>query len=182
MERRQRVRRTAFICLHTIANVACLRAGRDTKAIRQCHHFYSRAHSNFADIAILSWCKVFADKKGMHYCLNVVSDPSRFMRELLNQLQITQADFDAHIRIVKNLRDKFIAHLDSDITAPLPKLDLALNSVGFLLEYLFRHENHEKHLEGIARFPDPIYRLAYDDARLAYKGEPDVRRSGGRAD
>ena len=50
----------------------------------------------------------------------------------------------------------------------------------FLLDYLFRHENKDKILEGVARFPDPAYRLAYEDAHVAYTGKPKVFYTGGR--
>jgi hypothetical protein len=136
--------------------------GRDT-------HFWDRAHNNFVEIAVLEWCKVFGDKKGKHYSFKVVTDRTKFAKELLARLQMTQADFDIYADIMKNLRDKFIAHLDDDITAPLPKLDVALDSVKFLLVYLFANENKSNYLEGVPRFPDPVYRLAFDNAKYHYE-------------
>lgn len=98
---------------------------------------------------MLEWCKVFADKKGKHYSFKVVSDRIKFTNELLAHLQLSQEDFDAYALVMKNLRDKFIAHLDDDVTAPLPKLDTALESAKFLLRYLFSNENRDNYLEGV---------------------------------
>ena len=180
MDRRQRVRRTAFLCIHTLTNVACYRAGINGRKLIRMDHFWMMADSNFAEMAILMWCKIFADKKAKHYSFKIVSDPAKFTRELLAHFQMTEADFEVFGKLMRNLRDKFIAHLDDATAAPLPKLDPAVESAKFLLLYLFRNENGSNYLEGVPRFPDPVYGLAYDAARVIYTGEPTVTYTGGR--
>lgn len=138
------------------------------------------ANSNFVEMAILQWCKVFGDKKAKHYAWKVASKPEKLTKELLDHLKLKKFEFDDYVKIMRNLRDKFIAHLDDDTAAPLPKLDVAIDSAKFLIRYLFQNENKENYLEGVPRFPDPIYRTTYHAAKLEYTGEPEVHYTGGR--
>lgn len=133
MTPRQRIRRTAFICIHTLTNAACYRAGTDSLPVMGKHHFWLRAHNNFAEMAVLQWCKVFADKNAKHYCLRVITKPEGFTTELLAHLKLNPEEFNAYVLLMRNLRDKFIAHLDDDLTAAMPKLDPAIASASFLL-------------------------------------------------
>jgi hypothetical protein len=63
-----RVRRTAILCEHCLRNIAFYRAGwyRQSK-IRVSRQFWIGANGNFMDIAVLEWCKLFADAKGQHH-------------------------------------------------------------------------------------------------------------------
>jgi hypothetical protein len=151
-----------------------------TRSIAKSEHFYARAHNNFLDALVILWCKIFADKKAKHYSAGVVSDGERFKNELLAHLNMSDTEFAEYEKLMRGVRDKFIAHLDDLTAVPVPKFDPALDSVKFLLDYLFRHENKGKILEGVPRFPDPVYRLAYEDAHFAYTGKPKVIYTGGR--
>ena len=175
-----RVRRTAFICIHCIANLACFCAGCDTGSIARKEYFYGRAHNNCLDAVVILWCKIFADKKAKHYSVNVVTDGERFKNELLANLKMSEIEFFEYEKLMRGVRDKFIAHLDDLAAVPVPKFEPALESVKLLLDYLFRHENKDNILEGVPRFPDPVYRLAYEDAHFAYTGKPKVIYTGGR--
>jgi hypothetical protein len=129
---------------------------------------------------VILWCKIFADRKAKHYSASVVSDGERFKNELLAHLNMSDTEFAEYEKLMRGVRDKFIAHLDDLTAVPVPKFEAALDSVKFLLDYLFRHENKGNILEGVPRFPDPVYRLAYEDAHFAYTGKPKVIYTGGR--
>ena len=132
-------------------------------------NFWRRANSNFLDIAVLEWCKVFGKEKEKHYALKVITNPDHFSAELLAKLAISQAEFDIYRNAMLALRDRFIAHLDDDKVMGIPKLDIAVESVSFLLTYLHAHESGTGYLDAVPRFPSRLYRLAHDEARGQYE-------------
>ena len=77
------IRRSAFLCIHALSNVACFRAGCDVEGFHLHRHFFGRAHNNLLDAAIMKWCMLFADDRAKHRVFNLVSDMARFKQELL---------------------------------------------------------------------------------------------------
>lgn len=89
---RKRLRWTAILCGHAIANMASYRGGLKGKNVTRSENFWKRANGNFMDIAVLEWCKFFADRRGFHCWRKVVSDSDGFETELLKHLGMTAAD------------------------------------------------------------------------------------------
>lgn len=143
MIRKKLLRRAGILCWHFLRNLAFYKAGfRNGKLVAN-DQFFVSANGNFLDICILEWCKLFGDKNEKHYWRKVVADPDRFMSCLLQSLSLTQADFDAYIKTVRDYRDKFVAHLDKENTMRPPKLRIARKSASFLYGYLLDHEQVE---------------------------------------
>ena len=179
-KRRQRIRRAAFLCIHTLSNVACFRAGCDVEEFHLHRHFYGRAHNNFLDTSVMKWCMLFADENSKHHAFKVVSDKDRYTRELLAQLKMTWEELEAYGKMLRTVRDKFIAHLDDVQRAPMPMLDAVVESAAFTLLYLHRHEGKNADLVDVPPPGQVYYDRAYEDARYAYTGKPKVIRTGGR--
>jgi hypothetical protein len=95
---------------------------------------------------VLDWCKLFGDGKakpggwGKHYWGNVVSDPARFERELLQRLNISNTDFEDYRVEMRTYRDRFVAHLDNDHLAHISGLDLAQRALEFYYDYIVTNE------------------------------------------
>ena len=87
------------------------------------------------DIAVLEWCKLFVDRRGVHCYRNVLINPDGFEAELLADLEMSAADFETYCTGVRTYRDKFVAHLDDDPKAKYPQLDVAIKSTKFLYNY-----------------------------------------------
>jgi hypothetical protein len=73
MSRKDRLRRVALLCAHFTRNLAYYRAAQDRIA-RTSPEFWRTVYSNFLDIAVLEWCKLFddsltslADKAGFQF-------------------------------------------------------------------------------------------------------------------
>jgi len=74
-------------------NLAYYRAGigKIGAPLRESHSFWRQANSNFIDICVLEWCKLFADRKGEHCWSLIATDPTAFELALLAHLGMTAA-------------------------------------------------------------------------------------------
>jgi hypothetical protein len=136
----KRLHRVLILCIHCARNVIFYRQGWTGKKPLFSGQFLITANSNFLDIAVLEWCKVFADSKGKHHWTTVVPDRSAFERALLADLSLAPDELEAFIKDVRQYRDRFLAHLDDDQKMSIPNLDNIIASVGFLYQHLMSHE------------------------------------------
>lgn len=143
MNRTERLRRVALLMASFLRNLAYLRAFEDAHARVPrdwTRDFWITQGGNCTDIAILEWCKLFADGADKHHWSRVVADPQAFRRLLLIQLDLDEAGYAAYVTSVRRYRDKFVAHLDSDNVMEIPMLDIAERSVFFYHQHLIAQE------------------------------------------
>jgi hypothetical protein len=136
----KRLRRALILCVHCARNTSFYRQGWKRKKPVFRGQFLITANSNFLDVAVLEWCKLFGDPKGKHHWAKVVDDRSAFERTLLDDLSLTADQFAAFIKDVRRYRDRFLAHLDDDEKMNIPNLDIIIASVRFLYRYLMSNE------------------------------------------
>ena len=172
----ERVQRTVILCGHCLRNIAYYRAGwRQQVKIRVSRQFWIRANGNFMDMAILDWCKLFADKKGQHHWTKSIADHDGFSAGLRARLGYTEAKFDEYVESVKHLRDKFIAHLDNENVMLLPLMRPARISAAYLHdELLTRPETRQWFRDDEIHLAGKIYPMSYKEAFAEYllAGEP----------
>jgi hypothetical protein len=140
MKPEDRIRRTAKLCCHCIRNIAFYRAWHELGQPFRASQFWINVNSNFLDVAVLEWCKLFADAKGKHHYGKVTEDPNHFRKALFTGLKIEQSDFEKYLETVRAYRDKFVAHLDNLSVMSIPHLDLAKDSTNFLYQSLLVQE------------------------------------------
>jgi hypothetical protein len=136
-ERQQNV---VSLCCSFMCNLAFHRAGMQPEVQRNLltpthpqGAFWREAHTNFFDICVLEWCKLFADRReGKHHWRRVVNDPDRFVEDLCTTLGVPAAQFDDLITKVKGYRDRFVAHRDEERMAHMPMLELPKKAIAFL--------------------------------------------------
>ena len=114
MTSRQRLRRVGTLCCHCLRNLAFYMAGWRDGALKIKGQFWVNANGNFLDIAVLEWCKLFADTSGKHFWRKIISDSDGFWEGLLRELGLSEAQFDDYVTQMRTYRDKFVAHLDSE--------------------------------------------------------------------
>jgi hypothetical protein len=71
-------------------------------------------NSNFLEMCVLEWRKLFADKKGKHFWGKIVSDAPTFEDRLLRHLELEIDAFEKEIKGMLLYRNKFIAHFGLD--------------------------------------------------------------------
>ena len=140
MTRRQLLRRAGILCCHFLRNLAFYKAGWKNGQRVNNDQFFVNVNSNFLDVCVLEWCKLFGDKRGEHYWRKVITDQEAFFVVLLQRLKLTEAEFEAYVKSMRTYRDKFVAHLDTEEVMYPPKLRTARKSVSFLYEYLLANE------------------------------------------
>jgi hypothetical protein len=159
---RDRMRRVVLVCCAFARNAAFYRAGWNEQArpLLAAQHpeasFWRQVNSNFFDVAVLDWCKLFGDPKstpphrlGKHHWRRVLSDPDEFERQLLARLRVDEPSFGALIETMRCYRDKFVAHLDNDLRINIPELDLAYEAVAFYHCHIVQLEAAPGELAGL---------------------------------
>lgn len=141
MERKKFLRMVATLCLYCLRHMAYYRAGWNGGSLILLTQFWVSVNGNFINICILEWCKLFGDLRGKHSWKRAVSDPKSFQDGLLQNLELTEDDFNAYVIEMRTYRDKYVAHLDSFEKINRPKLDIARNSVVYLYNYLLKQED-----------------------------------------
>lgn len=148
MDNEIRLRRCLLLCCHFARNLAYYHARRTVNSPPK-NDFWISADGNFIDIAVLEWCKILGDDKAKQGWRKIVADPARFHAELLVHLGINREDWDAFVNHIKHYRDKFLAHLDSDLIMNIPKLDQALRAAEFYYCWILDREFGEFDRTGI---------------------------------
>ncbi len=141
MTRRKRLRRVLILCCHCLRNLAFYTAGWHRGSLVFRDDFWRTVNGNFLDICVLEWCKLFGDARGKHFWRKVISDGASFYSRLLHELGITEDELNAYIDEVREYRDKFVAHLDSEEIMRPPVLEVAKSCVSYLYDYLLAHED-----------------------------------------
>jgi hypothetical protein len=97
-----------------------------------------------------------------------VTDADSFKKRLLCHIGFDEAALQKDIEIMVLYRDKFIAHLDSELTMNIPCLDLAKKAVWFYYHYVLTHETVEGFLAGLPIDIDTGFGRTEDEARAVY--------------
>lgn len=143
MNRVTRLRRVALLMASFLRNLAYSRAYEDMhpRIPRDwTRDFWITQGGNCTDVAILEWCKLFADSADKHHWSRVVDDPNAFKIWLLTQLALDEAAYSDYVTSVRRYRDKFVAHLDSGNVMEIPALDIAERAVFFYHQHLTTQE------------------------------------------
>lgn len=155
MSRKDRLRRVVLLCCSFARNLAYYRVGQSEygKRLLAPSHplasFWRQTNSNCLDVCVLEWCKLLGDKKGEHYWSRTVSDPTGFESGLLARIGMNSSAFQAEGKAMRQYRDKFVAHLDSDAVMRIPTLKTAQTSVWFYHEVVVG-EAVRQELSGLA--------------------------------
>jgi predicted nuclease of predicted toxin-antitoxin system len=183
MTRRNRLRRVVILCRNFAWNLAYYRAGQMPQnvvlhdASNSEANFWRVAGANFLDVCVLEWCKLLPDPKDQHHWSRVVSDTVGFKNVLLLHLGIDDATFEQEITAMRRYRDKFLAHLDSDLTMHIPVLDKAKQAVWLYHGYVVQHEASAGDLGGLPIVLDPGYATCEAEASAIYRrNRPDEPR------
>lgn len=143
MKRTILLRRIGILCCHCLRNIAFYRAGWRGEKLNTNDQFWITANGNFLDIAVLEWCKLFADSRGEHFWRKAISDPEKFFQGLLTNLGLQKSDFEKYITLMREYRDKFVAHLDKKEVMNIPDLKVSIDSTTYLYDYLLEHEEED---------------------------------------
>lgn len=141
LTRRERLRRAAILCCSCARNLAYYRAGwQDGKPLFDPTRLQRTINSNFIDMAVLEWCKLFHSRE-KHSWRSIVTQPQIFEHSLMQATGLDDAALQEFVARTRAYRDKFVAHLDFDPVAYVPKLDVPKATATFYYSYLLAHED-----------------------------------------
>ena len=155
-------RRVVILCCQFVRNLAYYRVGGKHPTgwkdppLGPTASFWRIVNGNFIDVCVLEWCKLMGDAKGQHCWERVVSDKAKFKAELFKHLNVSESQFEKFRLEMREYRDKFLAHLDSELVMNIPMLDLARKSVEFYHAYVVANEAQSGDLSGL---PDTTNKL-----------------------
>ena len=168
MTHREHLRRAGILCCNCLRNIAFYRAWYKAGQPFSKKQFWINTNGNFLDVAVLEWCKLFADPKGQHHYAKLMPKSTDFMHDLLSSLNMTAAEFDAYVKSMKTYRDKFVAHLDQERTMNIPILGFAKKSTKFLYGHLLAQEAEKDTFHNAPRSASKFYREFLAQGRQAY--------------
>jgi hypothetical protein len=125
------------------------------------------------DIAVLEWCKLFADRRDPHCWRQTVNDSGSFEAGLYNVLgqNVSAEQLAEYTQQVRLYRDKFIAHLDDEPIARIPNLDYAISSVFYYHSHVFSTEAEPGVLDGLPPDLATFYAQHFNEAEMVYRGQ-----------
>ena len=169
MTRRDRLRRAGILCCHCLRNIAFYRSWYKAGKPFSDTQFWVNANGNFLDVAVLEWCKLFADAKGKHHYSKVVADPAAFTQALLAAVGLTSDEFATYVDSMRAYRDKFVAHLDELPTMHIPNLRVAKKSTKLLYEMLLAQEVGTDTFQDAPASASEFYKHFLVQGQAAYK-------------
>jgi hypothetical protein len=173
MSRKERLRRVVMLCCSFGRNMAYYRAAwsKEHKHLLDMANgnFWRQVNGNFLDMCVLEWCKLFADRKAKHHWTKVVTDKDAFKTGLLKCLGIDEEAFSHQIQIMRNYRDRWVAHLDSDRGGMYPTLDLAKKAAWFYHAWIVNQEAQSGDLDGLPEQLDEGYVQCEEEAKAVYE-------------
>lgn len=155
MSDKDRLRRLVLVCANFGRNLAYFRAGQEKENLPLLQErvpfasFWRQVNSNAIDVAVLDWCKLFADKTGEHHWAKVVKNRTAFEAGLLRHLGVNASTLEEYIKDMRTFRNKFVAHLDQEKVTSIPDMTLAKSAAEFLLDHVMANEAAPGDLEGL---------------------------------
>ncbi len=117
-------------------------------------------------MCVLDYCKLFGENNGSHCWKRVARDSAQFKADLLAHLGLNEAAFEADIRIFREYRDKWVAHLDEERKGCHPSLEIAKKAVWFYYDYVGK-EQADSEMRGESL--ETGYRDCEEQARQIYR-------------
>jgi hypothetical protein len=149
--------------------LAYYRAGWHENALVYDNDFWKTANGNFLDICILEWCKLFGDERGKQYWGKVITEKRQFFEGLLDEIGLSRGELETYVKEMREYRDKFVAHLDSDLVMDIPELSFAQKSASHLYDYLLANEDESDFFHGLPKGASSYYDHALKEGQSVYK-------------
>src|SRR5260370_23914769 len=145
MTRGERLHDVLPLCASFARNLACYRVGwnDEHKHLLSFDNddFWRVMNNNCLDIGVLEWCKLFGEKDGEYYWKNIVTDPVGFKADLLLHLGLNEEAFNQQVNLIREYRDKWVAHWDPNRKPRAPALEVAKQAVWFYQPYIWQLEH-----------------------------------------
>lgn len=148
MEEREKIlRRVALKCADFARQLSYYRTLKDQ--VRGCNqNFWIYMLNNTIDLAVLDWFHLFGYHNDDLHWKRVVSDIDGFRQAFFIHMKMTEAEWIAYRELVKNYRDKDIAHYEIRPVSNVPEMQNALHATTFyysiVMKELVEYQNYSR--------------------------------------
>lgn len=97
-------------------------------------------NDNFHDIAVLEWCKIYADTRGQHYWRRSISDVVTYQSGFLVRIELTEAELKDYKNHMRTCRYKLRSNLESEEVIHIQHTQAAVSSTMYLYDYLLENK------------------------------------------
>jgi len=129
-EREKLLRRAALKCADFARQLSYHRALAEY-AQNSTQNFWIYMFNNAINLAVLDWFHLFGYHKDDLHWKRVVDDLEGFRHGLLQRVQMTEDEWKAYREIVKDYRDKDVAHIEVRPVSQVPTMAIALRATCF---------------------------------------------------
>ncbi len=164
MTRDERVRRVALLCCHLTRNLAYYHAQWKVLPPEKEAQFWTTVNGNFIDTSVIEWCKLFGDDNGKHHWKRIIEDRVSFKLRLLEDVGISKEQWRSCWKQLKEYRDKFLAHLDSEHTMQIPLMTIPMRMVAFYYGELRDCCSHPEVMRELPNDMHQYYQQCYGEA------------------
>jgi hypothetical protein len=176
---RDRTLRTMQLAISCISNIAAYRANwhkiNGVSKLIVDRDFWVRMNGNFLDVAVLEWCKLFADKSGKHHWSCTFKNKNAWKKDLFENMAMSQTRFKKELKLVSDYRNKYVAHLDDPIAMNYPYTEFMLNSVYHLHDCLKTNAQTKRFFVGNYEYARELFarriEAANDEVRFSLATE-----------
>lgn len=145
-----RVIRTFQLANFCIANIAAYRVNWDSndgkKSPRINLDFWMRSNGALFDMAVIDWCKLFADRTSKHHWSMLFTNKDEWRAMLTAHMQMTEESYENNLLQIKSYRDKVAAHLDDPLPMNYPLTEFMLVSSSFLYDQIKQSKSTKIHI------------------------------------
>jgi hypothetical protein len=144
LTRHEQLRRVVQMCGTCLRNIAYYRAGWDGTKPFFASPIHKQINSNFIDMAVIEWCKLFGEPKHepqhWQHIIDTIDKRKAFMGELIAHVGGDRHDWNKHRTRCMNYRNDFLAHVGLERTMHLPHLDMCQRSAVFYARLVYSKE------------------------------------------
>jgi len=156
------------LSISCISNIAAYRANWQTTPSKSKpiikRDFWIRMNGNCLDMAVLEWCKLFADSNGKHHWSCTFTKKDEWRSGLFKHMGVTRGRFQTELKLISDYRNKYVAHLDDPIQMNYPHTNFMCESASFLHDSLKNDMKTKHFFVGYYYTAESLYARRSEDA------------------
>ena len=169
--RARTLQKVVNLCVRCLSNLAFYRTGWNDGNRIFFGEPYRQINANFYDHIYLEWCKLFGARGEEHHWSKLISNGETFKASLLENLNCSDEEYEEFWNQMTEVRNRAVGHQDVFEEIPAPMFDYALQSVSFLLNYIYENEIPDG-VELAYRYdPEELYELYSNWGNEFWNGE-----------
>lgn len=124
------------------------------------NNFFIYSFNNFIDLVVLDFCHLFGNRNDDLHWNNIANDLDEFKKNLLEELKLTDDEWEKYWHSVKEYRDKDVAHLEIRPMSDVPDMEIATRAIVFYynsqIQELKKNKKYDMFLDDLSDYFDQL--------------------------